>query len=124
MCFARGQIGGLTTRHFTSPFCFCDVNPLSGLIGLAFSTLLTVASLNVVRRKQWEYFYLMGHLQLLFPLLWAVLINNRVAVFPWCNAGTDAARWPATKFLAKRVSVAPVDPTGVRAFLGESSRTT
>lgn len=88
ICYA---VGGLTTRHFTSPFCFCDVNPLSGLIGLVFSTLVTLSSLNIVRRKNWEAFYLMGHIQLLFPLLWATLINNRVAVFPWFVAG--AAQW-------------------------------
>lgn len=88
ICYA---IGGLTTRHLTSPFCFCDVNPLAGLLGLVFSTLLTLTSLPIVRRTKWEYFYLMGHLQLLFPLLWGVLINNRVAVFPWFVATT--AQW-------------------------------
>jgi len=88
ICYA---IGGLTTRHFLSPFCFCDVNPLSGIIGLFFSTVLTLMSLPIVRRKYWEYFYLMGHMQLLFPLFWAVLINNRVAVFPWFVV--TAAQW-------------------------------
>ena len=33
----------------------------------------------------------MGHMQLLFPLFWAVLINNRVAVFPWFVV--TAAQW-------------------------------
>ena len=88
ICFA---IGGLTYRHFTSPFCFCDVNPLAGLIGLVFQLLITATSLPIVRRKNWEYFYLMGHLQLLFPLLWAQLFNNRLAAFPWFVAG--AAQW-------------------------------
>ena len=48
ICYA---IGGLTPRHFLSPFCFCDVNPLSGIIGLFFSTVLTLMSLPIVRRK-------------------------------------------------------------------------
>ena len=51
ICYA---IGGLTTRHLTSPFCMCDVNPLAGLLGLVFSTLLTLTSLPWVRRKKWE----------------------------------------------------------------------
>lgn len=84
----------------TEPVCWLP----RSLAANAVADLPTVRELSGARGAHWPRF--------------------GVAVFPWCNAGTDAARWPATKFLAKRVSVAPVDPTGVRAFLGEPSRTT
>jgi len=80
ICYA---IGGLTTRHLTSPFCFCDINPLAGLIALGAQCILTLMSLPFVRRKHWEYFYLMGHFQLIFPMLWGMFFNDRIAIFPW-----------------------------------------
>jgi hypothetical protein len=80
ICYA---IGGLTTRTLTSRFCFCDINPLGGLIALICQVLLTLMSLPIVRRKYWEYFYLMGHFQLLFPMMWGMFFNNRVEIVPF-----------------------------------------
>lgn len=80
ICYA---IGGLTTRHLTARFCFCDINPLAGLIACICQVLITIQSLPQVRRKNWEMFYLMGHFQLLFPIFWGTLLNDRVAMFPY-----------------------------------------
>ena len=80
ICYA---IGGLTTRGLTSRFCFCDINPLGGLISLICQCLLTMMSLPIVRRKYWEYFYLMGHFQLLFPMMWGMFFYDRVSILPF-----------------------------------------
>ena len=75
--------GGLTSRPFDAPFCMCDVNPIAGLVAFVCNVLLTLLSLPAVRRKHWERFLLLGHLQLLFPFFWGLLIYDRVSVFPW-----------------------------------------
>lgn len=36
-----------------------------------------------MRRRYWEYFYLMGHFQLIFPMLWGMFFNDRVSIFPY-----------------------------------------
>ena len=111
ICYA---IGRLTTRQFLSPFCLCDNNPLAGLLGLIFQCLITLTALPIVRRKHWEYFYLMGHWQLLFPLIWAVLFNNRIAAFPWVALST--AQWGMSD-LALRIFMKVFQHTKVRTLI-------
>ena len=46
-------IGGFGPRSLTAQFCFCDVNPMGGLIAAICTVPLTLMSLPIVRRKYW-----------------------------------------------------------------------
>lgn len=70
-------IGGLTYRPMLAPFCSCTVNPIPGLIALIANILLVLMALPVVRRKRWEMFYLMGHLQLIPMVTFGTLFYDR-----------------------------------------------
>jgi hypothetical protein len=80
ICFA---IGGLTYRPMLAPFCTCTLNPIPGLVSLVANIFIVLMSLPIVRRKNWEMFYLMGHLQLIPMITFGALFFDRVNIFPW-----------------------------------------
>ena len=57
-----------------------------------------------------EYFYLMGHFQLIFPVLWGSFFNDRVAIFPYYVAAFACWGWSD---LPMRVYMKAFQPTRV-----------
>jgi NAD(P)H-flavin reductase len=83
ICFA---IGGLTYRPLLAPFCTCSLNPIAGIISLVCNVMIVFTSLPMVRRKNWDMFYLMGHFQLIPMISLSALLHDRVNFFPWLVA--------------------------------------
>jgi hypothetical protein len=79
ICFA---FGGLTYRPLLSPFCTCTLNPIPGLVSLVANIFIVFMSLPKVRRKNWEMFYLMGHLQLIPMITFGAFFYNRMCWNP------------------------------------------
>ena len=57
-----------------------------------------------------EYFYLMGHFQLIFPVLWGMFFNDRIAIFPYYVACFASWGWSD---LPMRIYMKAYQPTRV-----------
>ena len=76
-----------------APFCTCTLNPIPGLVSLVANIFIVLMSLPIVRRKNWEMFYLMGHLQLIPMITFGALFFDRVNMFPWLVAAFAQWGW-------------------------------
>ena len=86
-------VGGLTYRPIDAPFCTCTINPIPGVVSLVANIGVVALALPFMRRKHWEWFYLMGHFQLIPMVSFGALLFDRLTVFPWLALGFAMWGW-------------------------------